>query len=380
MALGDANLPKLANLEKEYSTLLAMPDAGIGQNADRLVLEVGQTRKLLTILGDYPKYERENALSSIAQQTTGLVFTQSKEPLSEAALRNYMGKFANMDVAGMQILNKDTLVQDGYYDIRVAIMGMPFSFKLYPYNGNTIEGLVYSKLDGTTVDTFKDLSISMDERQDQAIKLAGRAKTPEEAYAYDFANFFDMVFIRGLNDKPVSTTPKSTQTPKTETNTASEMDPDVQVFLHRELIKKDFTIIPHDAFPIGLQYMSASVVGGEYDIHYNNIPTNLTGRGTYSTWVSGQYDFPNHAFTNISLQAKMSGDKDWRFDGKLIHILPESIPVTDFGGVFLKRTGFCIDELMMKYDPSLVFISCDIELGILRLNDTQYSIKLSRDN
>ena len=87
---------------------------------------------------------------------------------------------------------------------------------------------------------------------------------PAMKYRYDFKNFFTTVFIQGGNATLVQATP---------TTSASDrplMEKDMQVWVQKELLDKDFANIK-DVFPIGFPNIYATIKEGGYAIDLSAI-------------------------------------------------------------------------------------------------------------
>lgn len=100
----------------------------------------------------------------------------------------------------------------------------------------------------------------------------------------------------------------SAETPTTPHKDASSATPEIQLFIQKELLDKDFKNI-ESFLPIKFKNITASISEGNYMIDLNDIDAAFAGEsGTYSVKLSSKYIFNRHSFSRLLLKVKKEGD------------------------------------------------------------------------
>lgn len=189
--------------------------------------------------------------------------------------------------------------------------------------------IVFTDTDGNVNRNFEQASIDLDKRKKQLDDLKSSATTQEERKKYDVYNFFKTTFFASDD---------TTETGDITTNSNGyTLKPEIQIFVQRELIEKDFAIV-HGFFPIAIRDIHADIVNGDYEISVFKIPvTKVTDKHNYNLKFDSDYIFQTdmHAFTNIKFTAIDERDKKI-FNGAEVHILPNVINTVDLGNQFNK--------------------------------------------
>jgi len=213
--------------------------------------------------------------------------------MSIEAVTNYLKNFTGIDIDTLSILNN--FKSYGFYQVRVAFFGKVFDFQLNP-QGNVIQKMVYTDTDGTKNTNFELASIGLTAREKVLREQSTGANTPQEREKYNIYNFFKSIlstYSDGLD----------TSTPDTE-NTDPVLTPQMQIFVQRNLIEKDFAIIK-SFLPISIKNVKAEIVNQEYEISLSNIQATVKGENRdYKLMVSSDYIFQTevNAFANMKLQ------------------------------------------------------------------------------
>lgn len=75
--------------------------------------------------------------------------------------------------------------------------------------------------------------------------------------------------------------------------------PEIQLFVQKELIDKDFKNIV-DFLPIGFKSITATINSGSYIIELNDINKSFMGEmNNYSVELQGKYLFNRHSFSRL---------------------------------------------------------------------------------
>jgi hypothetical protein len=221
------------------------------------------------------------------------------KPLSQEEIVSYLENFSGVEISSLQLTND--YVKDGFYSVSVKIYDKLFKFKLLP-EGNVIQQIVIVEPDGTENLNYQLASIGLDERAKTLLESGSHANTEEEREKYDIHNFFKFTFF-AKKDEGNEKTPPATTLPTTPT-----LSPEMQVFVQRQLIEKDFSIVS-GFFPISIRNVQAKIVDGDYEISLSQIEANAsTGNQSFRLTFSSDYIFQTNvnAFENLRFVAATS--------------------------------------------------------------------------
>lgn len=142
------------------------------------------------------------------------------------------------------------------------------------------------------------MSLSLDDRAKRLKEASAIATTPEERERYDIHNFFKSTFF------PADTSSEVTASGSQSSGTQHPpLSPEMQIFVQRELIEKDFSITSK-FFPISIKNIYAAIVDGSYEITLSGIhttamsPTRLYGLDFESEYI---FTSETHAFHEMSV-------------------------------------------------------------------------------
>lgn len=222
--------------------------------------------------------------------------TMSVEKVTE-----YLKEFSGIDITTLDVSND--FRRDGFYQISVSFFGKPFEFELNP-QGNIIQKMIYTETDGTKNTNFEQASISLTEREKLFRDQASGATTPQERERYNIYNFFKSILSSNTDTEDTTTVDTDTLDPV--------LTPQMQIFVQRNLIEKDFSIIAK-FLPISIKNVKADIVNKEYDISLSNITAKVVSENRdYKLKISSDYIFQTelHAFENMKLQVSSSEDRE----------------------------------------------------------------------
>ncbi len=172
-----------------------------------------------------------------------------------------------------------------------------FTFKLWS-QGHTISDVSYIDT-SSKKHVFPNVTITLDQKEEQLKELSVSSSEPELRYRYDFKNFFETTFLMGNTNSSSS----SQQSTSTSGDTPSKsMTPEMQIFIQNELVEKDFKNIV--AFlPISFNNIYATIQNGNYAIDLSAIKKTFQGKdNAYPVELSGKYVFDRHAFYKLNFQ------------------------------------------------------------------------------
>lgn len=262
---------------------------------------VERLKMLGNIFVDYAGYRKNLTLNDATRNATGILLGGMK--LSKESIQSYMAHFNGVDITTLQVLND--FEKDGFYDVRVTISDRPFSFQLRE-PGNILTNLMYIDESGNIVDSFKQATISLDEREKLAKDKVALANTVEDRTRYNFANYFKATFF-GMDESPANTPTRPASQP-----TRPEMTPEMQLTVQHELIEKDFRNLATFA-PIAIRNIFAKIEGGIYDIDIFDVPMSVRGSSTnHRIELSSKYIFTDqvHAFSGINFKIQQENMRD----------------------------------------------------------------------
>ncbi|MDD5377168.1 MAG: hypothetical protein PHH16_03560 [Candidatus Gracilibacteria bacterium] len=295
---------------------------------------------LTSMFSNYPGYLNDFHLNDSNRSAKGILVDKGTE-MSTEILGAYLKKFNNLDISSLRVIND--FQKDGFYEIQVNILGSAFSFKLWEQN-HILADISYTDTFGKK-HTFPNITIPLDQKEEQLKELSVSSDDPALQYKYDFRNFFETTFLKG-DTGALPSTGTETTAPATDLPAAS---PEIQLFIQKELLDKDFKNIA-DFLPIGFKNINASISEGNYVIELNDINKAFAGGGnTYSVELSGKYIFNRHSFSKLSLKIKNgSVAGSYELGGTPIEIFPARISLLSLPDA-LKDMGYYLDAIQSSY-------------------------------
>ena len=196
------------------------------------------------------------------------------------------------------------------------------------------------------------MSISLDARKKKLSEDSSRANTQEEREKYNIRNFFKSTFF-ATSATPADVGPTNPQ------DNEPPISPQMQLFIQRELIEKDFTLTAN-FFPISMRNIRASIINGDYNIILSDIKTTASAKDMYALKFDSKYIFQNdlHAFKDLGCTVDTL-EKKVLYDGKRIEIIPTQIDTVDFEAKY-KKIGPLLDILSLHYAPGSGEIQLDL--------------------
>lgn len=137
------------------------------------------------------------------------------------------------------------------------------------------------------------------------LESGSSVNTQEEREKYDIHNFFKFTFFAQKNGG-VETNEKNP--PSVLSPTTPALTPEMQVFVQRQLIEKDFSIVS-SFFPISIRNVQAKIVDGDYKISLSQIEAAArTENQFYRLTFSSDYIFQTNvnAFENLQFVGETS--------------------------------------------------------------------------
>lgn len=258
--------------------------------------------------------------------------------MSREILGAYLKNFNSLDISSLQVTNN--FQKDGFYEVQVNIMGSTFHFKLWEQN-HILADIAYTDSSGTK-HTFPNITIPLDEKEEQFKELGSSGDDPALRYKYDFKNFFETTFLKG--DSSISTQPDMTSV----TQNTPSASPEILLFIQKELLDKDFKNI-RDFLPIEFKNITASINEGNYLIELNNMNKVFVGdSSSYPVEFSSKYLFNRHSFSRITFKVKTEAGDGYEFRETPVEILPARISVLSLPDT-LKDLGSYIDTIKASY-------------------------------
>lgn len=128
-------------------------------------VESGYFSDILRIMTTYEEYRKSKILDDEMRTTSGVVLNPetSTLPINREKITEYLSQFNGLDTSTLRILNERTLKTDGFYDISVRILSIPFFFKIADKN-HLVYDLRFIR-DGAEDRTFEKLPIDFDQRE-----------------------------------------------------------------------------------------------------------------------------------------------------------------------------------------------------------------------
>ncbi|EKD30440.1 MAG: hypothetical protein ACD_78C00060G0001, partial [uncultured bacterium (gcode 4)] len=350
--------------QKFYTLTQMKQDSNMTDNFTLLSDTLTYTKKLRDIFLDYPEYLKSIKLNDKNKDARGILIVQTQE-MSRENLETYLSTFNNISLSSLQIFNN--FKKDGFYDVQVGIWGNMFTFKLWS-QGHTISDVSYIDT-SSKKHVFPNVTITLDQKEEQLKELSVSSSEPELRYRYDFKNFFETTFLMGNTNSSSS----SQQSTSTSGDTPSKsMTPEMQIFIQNELVEKDFKNIV--AFlPISFNNIYATIQNGNYAIDLSAIKKTFQGKdNAYPVELSGKYVFDRHAFYKLNFQLH---EPDWQdgydLGGTRVEILPPRILLMSLEDT-IKDLGRYIDTIKKEYQGQQSII-IDCSRKIVSLDNKEYT-------
>lgn len=289
---------------------------------------------LISMFSNYPKYLNDFHLNESNKSTRGILVEKGNE-MSREILQTYLKDFNNLDISSLQV--KNNFQKDGFYEIQVNILGNIFYFKLWEQN-HILADISYTDTFWKK-HTFPNITIPLDQKKEQLQELRNSSEDPLLRYKYDFKNFFEITFLKG--DIIVT----KTIDPEVTTSAAT---PEIQLFIQKELLDKDFKNI-ENFLPIKFKNIDASISEWVYVIKLSDINKAFMGENNnYPIELSGKYIFNRHSFSRLTFKVKKEEGVWYGFGGTPIEILPARMSLLSLPES-LKDLGYYIDSIKSSY-------------------------------
>lgn len=295
---------------------------------------------LISMFDNYPKYLNDFHLNDSNKSAKGILVEKGNE-MSTEILQTYLKNFNNLDTANIRISNNFT--KDNFYEAQVTILWNIFHFKLWE-QGHVLADISYTDTFGKK-HTFPNITIPLDQKEEQLRDLFGSSDNPVLRYKYDFKNFFEITFLKG------DTSLSSISTSNTDhTTNLTDSTPEIQLFIQQELLDKDFKNI-NTFLPIGFKDIQASINSEwDYVIELSNIAKTFAwSNSSHSIQLDGKYLFKRHSFSRLKFKIKKENDAEsYELDGTTVEILPARIALLGIPET-LKDLGYYIDTIKSSY-------------------------------
>lgn len=304
-----------------------------------LITTLNSLNILVSMFDNYSKYLSDFHLDANNRSARGILI-EKEDRMGIDIVQKYLQNFNNLDISTLQVGNN--FQKDGFYEVQVMILGNVFAFKLWDQN-HMIADISYTDTLWNKK-TFPDMTILLDQKEQQFKDLGTATEDLNLKYKYDFKNFFENTFLRG-NSVAVINVP-STSDP---VSTTSSTTPEMQLFIQQELLDKDFKNIV-DFLPIHFSNVYAYVQDGARIVELSKINKGFTGNEkNYSVELSGNYVITRHLFSRLSFTVRAEWDIKWyEFNGIPIQIFPIRISFLELP-IFLKNLGYYIDTIKKSY-------------------------------
>lgn len=340
--------------------------------------------KIYEIVVSYWEYTKDINLNDITRSTTWIKLNSSQEKLSRENLTEYLSQFNGLDLNTLRILNDFS--KDWYYKVMIDIKSsasiFEFSFDLYP-DWHYVNNLIRKDKNAKAVegnknkDQFKELSISLDKKQEYMKKKAEWNVKPEDKYKTDFKNIFELIYIFGSSPSQSNIVPIN----NTSDNEYNNMSVEMKAFIQKNLIDWDFKNI-NETFPIWFNNIKAEVQDnyGWYKIEIFGIKKSFKIKDTDKTYnlnIGSKYVFTKKHFfnTNFIATIKKWEKEETAFSGKVIYFLPERIEVLLLEKYF-KDLSYYIVTLDKNYNWQNE-IKIDLENKIIILDWKKYPVSFA---
>lgn len=328
-----------------YTSHTTWSGSDIDDNFILLSQTYEHTNQMRYILFNYPEYIKKLELNNRSKRAHGILIEKS-EAMSQESLDRYLKDFNNVDLSTLQIVNNYR--GDGFYDIRIDILGNHFALRLWPED-HTIADISYIDMAGKK-HVFPNVVIKLDQKKQQMAESYNSASDTMTRDRYDFKNFFVTVLLRGLDTK--------TSVPIAPLSSIGAIDPssvdrppmttEMQLFIQKELLEKDFKNIA-DTLSIGLANVYVAIKNESYAIDLSGIKKTVKGRDTaYPIEFESKYVFDRHVFYQLSFRVRSIDTNEYEFGGNTIQISPSRISLTSLEDTF-KFMGTYIDAIKKSY-------------------------------
>lgn len=291
------------DMERKKNVLYAkssfQPDSQIVDSYTLFKTTLNSFDTIISMFSNYPKYLNDFHLNDTSKTAKGILIEKENE-MSKEILETYLKGFNNLDISSLQIRNN--FQKDGFYEIQVSLLGNVFHFSLWEQN-HILSDISYTDAFGKE-HTFPNITIPLDQKEEQLKELFGSSDDPALQYKYDFKNFFETTFLKGDSAMPESTEPE----PVNSSKSTSSATPEIQLFIQKELLDKDFKNI-ETFLAIRFKNIDASIGSGSYIIELHSIGKTFAGNNSsFSVELSGKYIFNRHSFSRLTLKVKKEGD------------------------------------------------------------------------
>ncbi|NDK19428.1 hypothetical protein GW819_01150 [Candidatus Gracilibacteria bacterium] len=295
----------------------------------------------VSMFNNYSKYLNDFHLNESNRSAKGIL-VEEEIKMSKEILTTYLQKFNNLDISSITVTNN--FREDGFYETQVTILGNVFHFNLYEQD-HILTDISFTDGSGQK-HSFPNISIPLDQKEEQLKDLFDGVDNPSLKYKYDFRNFFETTFLKG--DSTNTTNPPETTPSPINTSSAS---PEIQLFIQKELLDKDFKNI-ESFLSIGFKNIDASISSdGNYVIDLHDIAKTFSINGTvFSTEFNSKYTFNRHAFSRLLSKVKKEGGEagSYEFNGISIEILPARMSLLSLPDN-LKDLGYYLRTIKQFY-------------------------------
>lgn len=352
-------LQKKAYLDVNISSV--KPDTSVLDNYSAVSNTLASFGPLESMLTNYGAYLTNYGLNDENRKAQGILVQDTKE-LDPQAVTEYFSQFSGSLVSSLKISNN--YKEDGYFQVSLPIKDLVFSFRLLQTD-HTIADISYTDSLGKKF-IFPNTTINLDEKKKQLQERMTSESDPKKKDQYDFRNFFEVTFAKKAQENTALVTTKTPDRPP--------MSSELEIFIQKELLDKDFRNIS-SFLPILFSNIYASISDGNYIIDLSSITKDFPStQDAYSTEISGKYIFSTHMFSRLRLQVKKKDAKDeYEFNGQDIEILPSRIALLSLPQI-LKDVGFYIDTVKSQY-VSQKSIILDLSNKQVILDGTSYTPK-----
>jgi len=247
------------------------------------------------MFNNYSKHLNDFHLNESNRSARGIL-VEEETKMSKEILTTYLQKFNSLDISNFAIVNN--FREDGFYETQVTILGNVFHFNLYEQD-HILTDISFTDGSGKK-HSFPNITIPLDQKEKQLRDLFESANDPSLKYKYDFRNFFETTFLKEDSSPEMTTSPINT----------SSASPEIQLFIQKELLDKDFKNI-ESFLSIGFKNIDASISSdGNYIIELHDIIKSFSINETvFSTEFNSKYIFNRHSFSRLLFKVRKEGDE-----------------------------------------------------------------------
>lgn len=357
-----------------YKALWTTASSNIIEYYSSLMKAYDSLKYKIGIFEDYNSYILKLNLNKENKDLKWLDYSNSNNQLSISNIQDYLSQFNQVDINSLRILNSSSLNKDWFYNVSIIISQFQFNFKLNP-NGNTVYDLIYKDSNGNTIDKFKKLPVSFDDKKEVLLDLYSSSENPTDRDKFDFKNIFYNLYINpDSSTNMVNNWNQDTQIQTDDTPIA------IKLFIQKELIDKDFKYISN-FLPIKFNNIKVSIEGWNYIINITWVEKSFNSLNTYfSTLFSSSYNIKTHSFENITIKVKDENstgtDISYKFDSLDISIVPSSIEVRNLSSK-LKDLWFYIDTISNNYNGSAQNLKIDLNLKKVFIDSVGFNVNFN---